>query len=92
MYLHDPSDNTLTPYLQVHVEPCNTCGLDAALPANPVVMYTECDVRSPDIIHVNTIVAVVGRIQMGNTWAIVDRSQDNMCMQFVDDDRNTEFE
>jgi hypothetical protein len=92
MYLHDPSDDTLTPYLLARVEPCNTRGLDAASPANPVVTYTERDVGSPDIIHVNTIVAVVGRIQMGNTWAIVDRSRDNVRTQFVDDDGNTEFE
>jgi hypothetical protein len=44
------------------------------------------------MIHTNTIVAVVGRIQMGNTWAIVDRSWGNARTQFVDDEGNIEFE
>jgi hypothetical protein len=38
------------------------------------------------MIHANTIVAVVGRIQMGNTWATVDRSQGNARTQFVDNE------
>jgi hypothetical protein len=80
------------PYLLACVEPCDTGGLDAASPAHPVVTYTQLNVGSPIIIHVNTIVAVVGRVQMGNTWAIVDRSRGNARTQFVDDDRNTEFE
>ena len=79
-------------YLLAWVKPCETRGLDAASPENPVVTYTERDGGSPYIIHVNTIVAVVGRIRMGNTWAIVDQSQGNVHTQFVDDDRNVEFE
>jgi hypothetical protein len=92
LYLHNLSDDTLMPYLLARVEPCDTDGLDAASPAHPVVTYTQQDVGSPIIIHVNTIVAVVGRIQMGNTWAIVDRSRDNVRTQFMDDEGNTEFE
>lgn len=85
-------DDTLTSYLLARVAQCETGGLDAASPENPMVTYREGDVKSPDIIHVNTIVALVGRIQMGNTWAIVDRSRGNARPQFLDDGGNVEFE
>lgn len=57
-----------------------------------MVTYREGDVKSPHIIHANTIVALVGRIQMGNTWAIVDRSRGNARTQFLDDNGDVEFE
>jgi hypothetical protein len=48
---------------------------------------------SPDIIHIDTIVAVVGRIHMGgNNWAVVDRSRGGARTQFVDEDGNIEFD
>ncbi|KAB5593712.1 Dynein heavy chain, cytoplasmic [Ceratobasidium theobromae] len=85
-------DDTLTPYLLARVQTCETRGQDAASRESPVVTYTERGTRSPDIIHANTIIAVVGRIRMGTTWAIVDRSRGNARTQFVDDDGNIEFD
>jgi hypothetical protein len=89
------SDGTRTPYLLARVTPCNTRGLDAALRENPVVTFDSAQMvrTSPDIIHINTIVAVVGRIHMGgNKWAIVDRSRSGACTQFVDEEGNIEFD
>ncbi|CAE6472142.1 unnamed protein product [Rhizoctonia solani] len=90
--LLEDNDTTLTPYLLLKVEPCNTRGLDATNPKTPVVTYTDRDVSTPDIIHANTLVAVVGRVKMNNKWAIVDRSRGNARTQFVDDEGNVEFD
>jgi hypothetical protein len=83
------------PYLLARVAPCNTRGLDAALPENPVVTFDSAQMAhtSPDIVHIDTIVAMVGRIHMGgNNWAIVDRSRGGARTQFVDEDGNIEFD
>ncbi|KAG9079645.1 hypothetical protein FRC06_007605, partial [Ceratobasidium sp. 370] len=82
-------DGNRRPYLLARVRECKTNGLDAALPENPVVTYTQ--MSSPDIIHVRTIVAVVGRVQMGNSWAIVDRSRDSARTQFVNEEGDEEY-
>jgi hypothetical protein len=74
----------------MRVKECKTDGRDAAMPQSPVVTYTQ--MSTPDIVHVSTIVAVVGRIQMGNTWAIIDRSRHNVRTSFVDDEGNDEYD
>jgi hypothetical protein len=63
------------PYLLARIQECNTRGLDATRPENPIVTYNRLD--SPEIIHLGTVHAVVGRIKVGgrNIWAIVDRSR-----------------
>jgi hypothetical protein len=71
------------------VKECKTDGRDAALPQNPLVSYTQ--LSPPDIVHANTIIAVIGRVKIGNAWAIVDRSRHSACTQFVDDDGNEEY-
>lgn len=74
---------------------CETNGLDAALPENPLVTFDIADMsrRSPIVININTIIAVVGRIHLqGNEWAIVDRSRDCARPQFTDDDGDIQFE
>jgi hypothetical protein len=43
-------------------------------------------------VHIETIIAVVGRIRVGNGWAIVDRSRGSVRPTFVDEEGNEEFE
>ncbi|KAG8729570.1 hypothetical protein FRC10_003791 [Ceratobasidium sp. 414] len=83
-------DEVQTPYVLLAVRECNTDGSDATLPENPVVTYNR--LANPELIHVDTAVAVVGRIQMGNKWAIVDRSRGNIHTQFVDEEGNDDYE
>ncbi|KAG9075885.1 hypothetical protein FRC06_009840 [Ceratobasidium sp. 370] len=92
MWIED--DNTRTRYLLARVLPCNTGGLDMALPENPRVTFNIAQMRGGGIIiNINTIVAVVGRVNLsGNEWAIIDRSRDNARTQFVDEEGNVEFE
>ena len=62
-----------------------TGGVDAALAENPLVTYRA--LTTPDIFHLKTIDAVVGRIKVpGNRWAIIDCSRNGACTQFVNDD------
>ncbi|KAG8735380.1 hypothetical protein FRC10_010677 [Ceratobasidium sp. 414] len=84
-FLEDPENNIRRPYLLACVQGCETGGLDAALPENPLVMY--CKLTSPYIIHIDTIEAVIGRIKVDhNTWAIIDWSWSGARTQFVDED------
>ncbi|QRW11694.1 Transposase family Tnp2 protein [Ceratobasidium sp. AG-Ba] len=76
-------DGTVKAYLLAAVRECNTNGSDAVNPATPVVTYTE--LGPINLVHIDTIISVVGRIQLGQTWAIVDRSRDNVHPQFDDD-------
>jgi hypothetical protein len=85
-------NNERIPYLLVRVKTCNgTNGLDAALPENPLVTFRS--LSTPDIIHIETVTAVVGRMPIEvnmdgrrNTWAIIDRSRSGARTQFVDDE------
>ena len=62
-----------------------TGGVDAALAENPLVTYRA--LTTPDIFHLKTIDAVVGRIKVpGNRWAIIDCSRNGARTQFVNDD------
>ncbi|KAJ1306455.1 hypothetical protein OPQ81_007458 [Rhizoctonia solani] len=73
------------PYLLVRIQECKTQGLDATDARNRVVKYS--DMHTPDIIHLNTISAVVGRMSLddrGKTYAIIDRSTSGARTQFVD--------
>jgi hypothetical protein len=71
--------------LLVRVKECNARGLDAALPTSPVVLYSR--MSSPDIIHIETVNAVIGRMKFNhNTWAIIDRSRSGARTQFVDEE------
>ncbi|KAG9127773.1 hypothetical protein FRC07_009527 [Ceratobasidium sp. 392] len=86
-FIKDARTNTQKPYLLAHVRHYKTNGLDAANPRTPVVTYTKLD--TPDIIHLNLIDLVVGRIRVDDkTWAIVDRTRNGARTQFVDDDGN----
>ncbi|CAE6451716.1 unnamed protein product [Rhizoctonia solani] len=81
--LNDP-DETREPYLLARVQECVTGGLDATLRENPLVTYTR--MKTPDIIHIESINAVVGRVNIGNrTWAIIDRSRHGARTQFVEE-------
>ncbi|CAE6431615.1 unnamed protein product, partial [Rhizoctonia solani] len=75
------------PYLLVRIRECNTGGLDATDPLNRVVKYSQ--LNTPDIIHIDTINAVVGRMKVDNrNWAIIDRSASGARTQFVDEAGN----
>ncbi|KAL5639602.1 hypothetical protein ACGC1H_006272 [Rhizoctonia solani] len=75
------------PYLLVRIQECKTGGLDATDPRNRVVRYSE--LQTPDIIHIDTINAVVGRIKLDNrSWAIIDRSANGARTQFIDEAGN----
>ncbi|QRV90391.1 hypothetical protein RhiJN_18409 [Ceratobasidium sp. AG-Ba] len=88
-FIEDLDENIRQPYLLARVRTCKTNGLDAALAENPSVTYTE--ITTPDIIHINTITHVVGRVQTdARTWAIIDRSWNGMRTQFVDGNGNVE--
>jgi hypothetical protein len=78
------------PYLLARVQECNTDGTNAADPRVRLVKYTR--LSSPDIIPVNTISAVIGRVRYdSHHWAIVDRSSSGARTQFVDDEGNEEY-
>ncbi|KAG8726717.1 hypothetical protein FRC10_006836 [Ceratobasidium sp. 414] len=80
-------NDTRKPYLLVRIKECNTGGVDAAQPHSPVVTYTR--LSTPDIIHINTIEHVIGRVRIdGRKWAIIDRSRNGARTQFIDDDGN----
>ncbi|KAG9120843.1 hypothetical protein FRC07_003501 [Ceratobasidium sp. 392] len=83
-------DGVLTAYLLAAIKACNTDGSDAVQPETPVVTYTELE--PINMVHINTIIAVVGRIKLGEMWAIVDRSRENTRPTFNDDDDNDEGE
>lgn len=73
-YVLDQMTNERRPYLLARIRECVTRGLDATLPANPVVTYNRMD--SASVIHLGTVHAAIGRVKLGNnTWAIVDRSR-----------------
>ncbi|KAG8747297.1 hypothetical protein FRC10_001476 [Ceratobasidium sp. 414] len=74
-WIQDPATNARRPYLLVRVQECNTRGLDATRPENPIVTYNRLDTL--EIINLGTVHAVVGRVKVGgrNTWAIIDRSK-----------------
>jgi hypothetical protein len=74
----------------MHVKECKTDGHDAAMPQSPVVTYTQ--MSTLDIVHVSTIVTIVGRIQMGNTWAIIDQSRHNVHTSFVNKEGNNKYD
>ncbi|KAF8691635.1 Transposase family tnp2, partial [Rhizoctonia solani] len=77
-------DNTREPYLLACVKECQTSGLDATLRGSPLVTY--CRMSTPEIIHIESINAAVGRVNLGNnTWAIVDRSRNGARTQFVEE-------
>jgi hypothetical protein len=82
LYLRNSSDNTREPYLLALIKPCETAGLDAALPENPLVRYTRT--LGPHMVHMQTINSVIGRIQLDNGWAIIDWSRSGACTQFID--------
>ena len=79
----DP-DDSCEPYLLVWVKECKKGGLNATLCKNPLVTYRW--MKSPEIIHIESINAVVGRIDIGNhTWAIINHSRNGARTQFVDE-------
>ncbi|KAG9091074.1 hypothetical protein FS749_000100 [Ceratobasidium sp. UAMH 11750] len=86
-YIRNRAINDRVPYLLVRVEECNTDGLDATLPENPIVTYNRLD--TPEIIHLGAVQAAVGRVKVGGrrTWAIVDQSQGARTV-FNDEDGN----
>ncbi|KAG8737100.1 hypothetical protein FRC12_017271 [Ceratobasidium sp. 428] len=86
-FIEDIENNTRRPYLLVRILECQTGGRDAALPENPQVKYDRIGPAS--IIHIDTINAVVGRVQLNrNTWAIVDQSRHGARTQFVDEEED----
>ncbi|KAG8703712.1 hypothetical protein FRC09_003998 [Ceratobasidium sp. 395] len=78
--------NTRDSYLVGRIMSCRgTRGLDAALAENPLVKYRT--LSTPDIFHLKTIDAVVGRIRVReNEWAIIDCSRNGARTQFVNND------
>ncbi|KAG9077702.1 hypothetical protein FRC06_008756 [Ceratobasidium sp. 370] len=90
-FIRDPATNTQIPYLLVRVEECNTRGLDASRPKNPIVTYNRPDTQ--DIINLGTVHAAIGRVKVGrrNTCGIVDRSR-GVCTQFNDDEGAPDLE
>ncbi|KAG9126908.1 hypothetical protein FRC07_001453 [Ceratobasidium sp. 392] len=83
-YIRDHEANTRGKYLLAMVQDCNTEGVDAAKPENPIVTYNRLD--SAELIHLGAVHAAVGRIRVGGraTWAIVDRTR-GARTQFNDD-------
>ncbi|CAE7227515.1 unnamed protein product, partial [Rhizoctonia solani] len=79
----DNPEETREPFLLARVEECMTGGLDATLRENPLVTYTR--MRTPEIIHIESINAVIGRAHIGNCWSIIDRSRNGARTQFVDE-------
>ncbi|KAG9077980.1 hypothetical protein FS749_010093 [Ceratobasidium sp. UAMH 11750] len=90
-WIQDPATNARSPYLLVHVQECNTRGLDATDPRTPLVTYNRLD--TPEIIHLGTVHAAVGRIKVGgrNTWAIIDRTKGAQT-QFNNEEGNPDLD
>ncbi|KAG9091075.1 hypothetical protein FS749_000101 [Ceratobasidium sp. UAMH 11750] len=86
-YIRNQATNNRVPYLLVCVQECNTGGLDAALPENPIVTYNR--LATPEIINFSAVQAAVGRVKVDgqNTWAIVDQSR-GVHTVFNDEDGN----
>ncbi|KAG8680797.1 hypothetical protein FRC09_017967 [Ceratobasidium sp. 395] len=88
-------DGTQHRYVLARVLECNTGGLDAADPANPLVTFDMARMlrNSPIMINVSAIIAAVGIVNLsGNRWAILDRSRGCARPQFIDEDGNIEHE
>ncbi|QRW11276.1 hypothetical protein RhiLY_10275 [Ceratobasidium sp. AG-Ba] len=85
-FITDFETNTRDHYLVARIQSCQGTGfLDAALPENPKVTYRT--LSTPDIFHLMTIDAVIGRIQVaGGEWAIIDCSRNGARTQFTNDD------
>ncbi|KAG8712385.1 hypothetical protein FRC09_019938 [Ceratobasidium sp. 395] len=83
-YIRDHERNTRAKYLLAMVQDCNTEGLDAAKPENPIVTYNQLE--TPELIHLGAVDAAVGRIRVGGraTWGIIDRTR-GARTQFNDD-------
>ncbi|QRW10586.1 Transposase family Tnp2 protein [Ceratobasidium sp. AG-Ba] len=83
-YVRDQTADGRKPYLLARVRECETGGLDATRPENPLVEYNR--LSSPGIINLNTVHAAVGRVHLsGNRWAIIDRSR-GARIQFNNED------
>ena len=74
-------------YLLAVVTPCSTGGKDAT---RELTTYTET--TTPVVIDLRTVECVVGRVQRGNQWGIVDRSGDYARTIFVDSPGNDDEE
>ncbi|QRV99729.1 Transposase family Tnp2 protein [Ceratobasidium sp. AG-Ba] len=87
-FIMDFDNNESDCYLVARIQSCKETGfLDASLPENPKVTYRT--LSTPDIFHLMTIDAVVGRIQVGaREWAIIDCSRNGACTQFTNDDND----
>ena len=72
-------------FLLALVTPCSTRGKDAT---RDVTTYE--DMTRPVIINIQTIECVVGRVQRGNMWGIIDRSGDFARTVFVDPEDGNE--
>ncbi|QRV77877.1 Transposase family Tnp2 protein [Ceratobasidium sp. AG-Ba] len=85
-FITDFENNERDCYLVARIRSCKDTGFrDAALPENPKVTYRT--LSTPDIFHLTTIDAVVGRIQVGaGEWAIIDCSRNGARTQFTNDD------
>ncbi|QRW12243.1 Transposase family Tnp2 protein [Ceratobasidium sp. AG-Ba] len=85
-FITDFETNTRDHYLVGRIRSCQGTGfLDAALPENPKVTFRT--LSTPDIFHLMTIDAVIGRIQVdGGSWAIIDCSRNGARTQFTNDD------
>ncbi|CAE6497313.1 unnamed protein product [Rhizoctonia solani] len=87
----EPGDGKREPYLLARVTECVTGGIDASRRGTPLVTYNQ--ELDPSIIHLKTIVAVIGRVHLGGKeWAIVDRSRDGARTQFLDGDGNVDHD
>ncbi|KAG8706614.1 hypothetical protein FRC09_002327 [Ceratobasidium sp. 395] len=83
-YIRDHERNTRAKYLLAMVQDCNTEGVDASKPENPIVTYNR--LGSAELVHLGAVQAAVGRIRVGGraTWGIVDRTR-GARTQFNDD-------
>ena len=66
-------------YLLAVIQPCSTAGKDAT---RQLTTYSETTV--PVVVDLRTVECVVGRVNRGNEWGIVDRSGDFARTVFVD--------
>ncbi|QRV82626.1 Transposase family Tnp2 protein [Ceratobasidium sp. AG-Ba] len=91
-FITDFESNERDCYLVARIRLCKETGsLDAALPENPKVTYRT--LSTPDIFHLMTIDAVVGRIQVETgEWAIIDCSRNGARTQFTNDDDDDAYD
>jgi hypothetical protein len=76
--------NSPTRYLLAVISPCRN--LNENLDARYSVVMVSDSLESQTVINLQAVQSVIGRIQRGKEWGIIDRSEEMARTVFVEDD------